>query len=292
MPSTRRSLAARASSGSEYARGGWAARSYENAVRSWLCTETSLPCSSLLPFRLRHFGQQILAAHLNLPATDAHIPLLWNKLYDDFVEAIDGIDNGIQQFPDAKPLYKSRTDLSARVGYLNPRWNEKSDAADSDRRFEKASKMAGEEFFDRVDYTYEAWLPARQIVEAALSRRVEAGGDPQGRILVFDDYASWKDHLFTLEKEPAFSAGGASDPILYVVYPDESGKWRVQAVPESPESFQSRKPLPEQWRGVRDEALSQVSGIPGGVFVHASGFIGGNSTRDGALQMAKKALTL
>lgn len=30
-----------------------------------------------------------------------------------------------------------------------------------------------------------------------------------------------------------------------------------------------------RWRGVRDEALSQVSGIDGCIFVHMSGFIGG-----------------
>ena len=36
----------------------------------------------------------------------------------------------------------------------------------------------------------------------------------------------------------------------------------------------------------------QVSGIPGCVFVHASGFIGGNATLEGALEMARKALTL
>ena len=62
----------------------------------------------------------------------------------------------------------------------------------------------------------------------------------------------------------------------YIVYPDESGgNWRIQAVPVSPHSFESRKALPEPWRGVRDDALSELSGIPGGIFVHASGFIGG-----------------
>lgn len=63
---------------------------------------------------------------------------------------------------------------------------------------------------------------------------------------------------------------------LYVVYPDEmSGAWRVQAVPVAPDSFEDRKGLPEAWRGFRDEKLSEVSGIDGGIFVHASGFVGG-----------------
>jgi uncharacterized UPF0160 family protein len=60
----------------------------------------------------------------------------------------------------------------------------------------------------------------------------------------------------------------------------------------TPESFESRKALPDPWRGLRDDALSEKTGIPGGIFVHASGFIGGNATKEGALSMAKLALTL
>lgn len=51
-----------------------------------------------------------------------------------------------------------------------------------------------------------------------------------------------------------------------------------------------RLSLKEEWRGLRDEELSKISGIPGCIFVHASGFIGGNKTREGALQMALQSL--
>ena len=46
----------------------------------------------------------------------------------------------------------------------------------------------------------------------------------------------------------------------------------------------------EEWCGIRDEPLSALSGIKGCIFVHASGFIGGNETREGALNMARKTL--
>jgi len=82
----------------------------------------------------------------------------------------------------------------------------------------------------------------------------------------------------------------ADEQVLYVIYPDESGKWRVQCVPKSADSFISRKPLPEPWRGVRDDELSKLTSIPGCIFVHASGFIGGNATKEGALQMVHAAL--
>ena len=67
--------------------------------------------------------------------------------------------------------------------------------------------------------------------------------------------------------------------------------WRVQTVPVEPGSFQSRKPLPKAWMGIRDQELDSISGIPGCIFVHASGFIGGNKTYEGTLEMARQGLT-
>jgi len=64
----------------------------------------------------------------------------------------------------------------------------------------------------------------------------------------------------------------------------------VQCVPDGEESFVNRKSLPEAWRGIRSEELDKVSGIDGCVFVHASGFIGGNKTFEGAMQMVMAAL--
>ena len=63
-------------------------------------------------------------------------------------------------------------------------------------------------------------------------------------------------------------------------------------MPVSSDSFENRKALPAEWRGLRDDELSKVSGIDGCVFVHASGFIGGNKSYEGALQMAQKALEM
>lgn len=46
----------------------------------------------------------------------------------EFIEAIDAIDNGISQYgSQEQPKYRNRTDLSSRVGWLNPRWNESTE---------------------------------------------------------------------------------------------------------------------------------------------------------------------
>ena len=66
--------------------------------------------------------------------------------------------------------------------------------------------------------------------------------------------------------------------------------WRLQAVSIGPGSFENRRSLPAAWQGLRDDELSKVAGIPGCIFVHASGFIGGNRTLEGALEMARQAV--
>lgn len=47
------------------------------------------------------------------------------QLYENFVEEVDAVDNGISQC-DGEARYTVSTTLSARVAHLNPRWNSKS----------------------------------------------------------------------------------------------------------------------------------------------------------------------
>lgn len=50
--------------------------------------------------------------------------------------------------------------------------------------------------------------------------------------------------------------------------------------------------LGDRWKGLRDEQLSEVSGIPGCIFVHASGFTGGESAVSVPLFPSLMAVTL
>ena len=56
--------------------------------------------------------------------------------------------------------------------------------------------------------------------------------------------------------------------------------------------FIYRLPLPQSWCGLRGDDLSHESGISGCVFVHSNGFIGGNQSYEGALEMAAKTLAM
>ncbi|KAH3876932.1 hypothetical protein DPMN_000785 [Dreissena polymorpha] len=142
-------------------------------------------------------------------------------------------------------------------------------------------EVVGKVFLDRVLYYKNSWLPARGLVEEALLARTRV--DESGEILCLSQGGCpWKEHLFTLEKEHNILC-----PIKYVLYTDTAGKWRVQCVSVRPDSFENRLSLPAEWRGLRDQELTEKSGIPGCIFVHASGFIGGNQTYEGVLAMAR-----
>ena len=246
-----------------------------------------------------HFGKAIIAQRLGLDENSSEVALLHKKLYESFVEALDAHDNGISLY-DPKQISAAGIEkrfseggftLGAIVGRLNPNWNDPipSDPAEAqaaeDARFMLASQRIGEEFERDLDYYAKAWLPARAVVQQAFDKRTQY--DEQGRLLVIEGKsAPWKDHLYSLED--------GKPSVLYVLYAEKEepgSKWRIQCVPESKDSFVSRKPLPEAWRGFRDEELDGISGIPGCVFVHAAGFIGGNKTFEGAKEMAIKALS-
>nr|GLL27520.1 UPF0160 protein [Ipomoea trifida] len=236
----------------------------------------------------KHFGKEIIAKELKVEEGHPDVHRLYLALYKSFMEAIDAIDNGINQYDtDQPPKYVNNTHLSSRVGKLNLDWIEPDQSPEKENEaFSRAMHLAGSEFMDSVRYYAKSWLPARSIVMECLSSRKDV--DPSGEIMVLNRFCPWKLHLFELEEELKIDP-----PLKYVLYQDERGNsWRVQAVAVSPDRFESRRPLPSQWRGLRDNELSKEAGIPRCVFVHMSGFIGGNQTYEGALAMAKAALKL
>ncbi|CAL9703819.1 unnamed protein product [Knipowitschia caucasica] len=255
-------------------------RTFSESFHS-LCPEkpwvTKLSSAGLIYF---HFGRRLLSELTQLK-DQRHLEVLYDKLYENFVEEVDAVDNGISQC-DGDARYAVTTTLSCRVGHLNPRWN--SHSQDTEEGFKKAMVLVGAEFLDRLDYYQFGWLPARAVVEEAVTNRLKV--DPSGEVVVFPQGGCpWKEHLFELEKELKVTTS-----IKFVLFPDQNQHWRVQCVPAGLNTFQNRLSLLEEWRGVRDDALSDLSGIKGCIFVHASGFIGGNKTQDGALEMARRTL--
>jgi uncharacterized UPF0160 family protein len=254
-----------------------------------------------------HFGKDIIQQVTGLPA-GPDLDLLFEKLYTDFIEAFDANDNGVSVLSptdlEKSGLSKKFEDRGFSIASVVNRYNytpgaktiadksKEQQQAEEDERFLKASAFVGEQFILELTDRATAWLPARKAVAEAYNARLQY--DPQGRILVLPDGMPWADHLYNLEKESPMPDGVAPQ-VLYVLFPESiepGSKWRIRAASKENGGFLNRKDLPDAWKGVRDEELDKVSGIPGCVFVHAAGFIGGNKTFDGALAMAQKALEL
>lgn len=229
----------------------------------------------------RHYGKEVIR-ELYPSLSDEHLDFAHEKVYENFMLAIDAIDTGVEVAPDVN--FRDNTGLSSRVSRLNPRWNEENTPAVSDQKFEVASKLCGEDFCDVLSGIIESQIPALDLVEAALLKRYTV--HESGEVIMFPNGGMpWKQHLYELEKKHNV------DPLVkFVLYTDQAGMWRIQAVTVEGKAFTNRLSLPESWRGVRDEDLTKVAQIEGCTFCHAAGFIGGNKTYEGALMMAKRAL--
>lgn len=208
----------------------------------------------------KHFGRRVISVIVGPEANDAQLSLLEEKLYKSFVREIDAIDNGIEIADEKR--YSINTNLSSRVGRVNPAWNEDTSDDVVNAAFKKAVFMTASEFIQVVLGFWTRWMPARSIVEEAFDSA--ASVHESGKILKLARFCPWKGHLFDIEKEREISEDAAP---LYVLFMDSSGAWRVQCVPSAPTGFENRKSLPEPWRGVRDDELSALSGIDGCIFV-------------------------
>lgn len=283
---------------------------YDHHQRTFTSTfpdhETKLSSAGLV---YMHYGKAIIAQHTKLALDHPDVEMLYQKLYDEFIEAVDANDNGINQYDQGrlqqagieKRFIIGGTTLAGMVNDLNhedplnpgsDRSTKEAPQAEEDYRFSQASALMGNTFLRKLHGAATAWLPARAIVKTAFESR--GTNHPSGQLMVLPRAGiPWKEHLYNIEDEAGLPA---DKKVLYVLYPekeDPGSKWRIQAVSKDFASFENRKSLPEPWRGVRDADLDKVLGEnieDGAIFIHASGFTGGHKTESGVRAMAALAL--
>ena len=258
---------------------------------------------------------------LNLLGDDqGDLEALHEHIYKTFVEALDAVDNGVNQVPLDTPLAYARPfSIIDHVSILNNTLPETKQSVAKQEfncfefledNFVEALKVADEALSLVIRNQLAHWLPSRHAVKNALQ-------DQQSNLALFLKDAPhldaffkhllilpkqgihWKEHVAECEPEPG--------QLLFVIYLEEAnGTWRVQAVPLGPASFANRLSLHETWRGLRDfdldaaikETLKQNTRFShltceeGAVFVHKSGFIGGHKSCQGAVMMAALTIAL
>lgn len=184
-------------------------RSFTNTLDGF---NTKLSSAGLI---YKHFGRAIIKRLLdtgtegNSPAErNVMVDICYNKLYRSFIEHIDAIDNGVTSTESGELRCHLSTSLSARVGQLNPRWNQPQNSTIQNMQFTKALALTSGEFLTHVDEILASWYPARSIVQKAMKERfstVDKEGAPvvaaDGKIILLDRFCPWKDHVYEMEQQ-------------------------------------------------------------------------------------------
>lgn len=211
----------------------------------------------------RKFGKDLIKKY-----TDEKIEEVWKKLDKDLVQYIDAGDNG--QIPTIDLDYKL-VQLAGIISAFNPNWDEE---VDPDDKFIEAVKFANVVFENSIKSTISK-LKAKEEVELAINNSKDG-------IMVLNKYLPWKEILLESDNEKA-------KLINFAVFPSNRGGYNVYTVPVQVGSFESRKLLPEEWAGLRDEKLQKVTNVKTASFCHNKRFICVAGTKEDALKLAKMA---
>lgn len=197
---------------------------------------------------------------------------VWEKVNSSLIQGIDALDNGQKLHSEGSKVFQGMQvqSFSSLIAMLNPTWQEPNDEASMLFAFRKAMDMAIEILWRSIRAA-EGEVAAKKIVETAIENAVSG-------VVVLEQFVPWQE---TVVNHPE---------IIYVVFPDHNGQWMVQCAPKALGSFESRRPLPESWAGLRDSKFAQASGDPDGIFCHAGRFICGSGSKKGAIFLALKAL--
>jgi uncharacterized UPF0160 family protein len=215
----------------------------------------------------------------------ASFGLVWKafgaRLCDGGQQVADRIDEVLVQGVDANDTGQTISQpaidgvqpftVSHVIAAFNPNWDEPASAADKDAAFARAVELAAG-IIRREIRSATAQVRAAALVRDAIAR----AQDP--RLIELDQGLPWHRELVPTAPEA-----------LYVVYPRERD-WGVQAVPKVVGEFANRKDLPAPWAGLSDAELAAVSGVPDARFCHAGRFMAVAGSREGALELARRAL--
>lgn len=197
-----------------------------------------------------------------------------NIIDQKIVCPIDAVDNG---FDISKSLIEGVRPYYADQVFLNniPTWKE--DNSNIDQIFEEQVALV-------------CILLKREIKVAA--------DDIEGKNIIIKAYEnSFDRRIVILENDfPRYLFQGILSALpepIYLVYPSShSSVWKVEAINKSPDTMDSRKLLPGSWRGFmdNDEKLKENTGVIDAMFCHRAGFLITALSKEGAIELAERAL--
>lgn len=194
-----------------------------------------------------------------------------NRVDVSLVQGVDAVDCGVTISKEVVQV--KLMSISAVLGSFNQGWQDLATTEAINDAFEQAVSVA-KLILENAIREASGFEKAKAVVER--STLLEGG-----RVLTLEHGVPWKETVLESSKY---------DQLLYVIYPDAQAKWHLSCVPDKSGSFSNRKSLPAAWAGLDGAELDKVTGIKGCVFCHRARFVGGHTTREGVLEMARLAL--
>lgn len=223
-----------------------------------------------------HYGQDWLREAANVPTP--HIAGVHAQMAAGFVRDVDSADVGA-----TPPGFSHATSLSGLVHAHNPATMGLDGAphthtdAQIQGRFLEAAALARSALHNHAQLCAREHV-AQHLVETAAQNRTHPA------ILVLDRPMPW---------EKAVIEHPSTQDVLLVVSPNSGMQdWGVTCARTSLEGFESRRLLPQSWRGKTGQDLQQVSGVGSATFCHTAGFYAAITTQKDALVFAQNAVGL
>ncbi len=210
----------------------------------------------------QEYGRRILQ-QLGYSSLEA----LFSYIDEDFVMAIDAIDNGV--FPSIEASYKVKT-VSDLIKLFN---SYDMETESENQQFLKAVHLARMILEEEFRYAASK-IEAHEKVLAVLEKT-------QGAILELEAYLPYEETIL---------ASSLGDKILFVIYPSNRGGYAVKTVPKSVSDRSARLLFPSSWAGLSKKELQQITGVNSASFCHLNLFIATAKTKEDAYLLAQKAI--
>ena len=202
----------------------------------------------------KHFGKILLKSDDELQFVD-----------DKIIQSIDADDNGVR-------VYSSKEigpyTLQHVINTFMPSWSDKS--PDFDLGFNRAVKFAMGVIESEIKRA-KSQTKIRELLEKAVKKS-------NNDYILLTKSCPWKNYIID------------NSEAKFVIYRGTSGNFHVQGVPKSKESFDTRKPFPKSWAGLRDSELADKTGLKGSIFCHKNLFLCIVETKADAIKLAESCL--
>lgn len=184
---------------------------------------------------------------------------VFNGIDKDLIEGIDADDNGI--FPKIEANYKVKT-ISNMIKLFNPSFNSNENESE---QFKKAVDVAKKIFEEEILY-----INGKVFADKKVNQIIENVNE-NSKYIILDEFLPYEESIISNEK---------ASSLLFVAFPSNRGGYAIKTLPKSFEDKTARLSFPEEWGGLTNEDLENVSGIKGLRFCHTGRFIASCDTEE------------